>query len=81
MQSFQSRRDGTAPTVKSARNMQNKQAQLDKLVTWLVDHGVGKRNARRFLIKCVRDLPAAALHTPPDRPAHQRVRQSHPQMP
>lgn len=50
--SLAGRKDATARSARTAKGMQAKQAQLDALVTWLVDRGVGKRNARRFLIKC-----------------------------
>ena len=40
-------------SMRAANHVHGKQAKLDALVTWLVDHGVGKRTARSFLIRCV----------------------------
>lgn len=61
MQSTPPIRKDASARARITKNVRSKQAELDKLVSWLTDHGVGKRNARRFLIKCVCDLPAAAV--------------------
>lgn len=48
---------GTKPQIVPMQQLRERKDTLEDLVTWLRGHGVGKRSARRFLIKCVAMSP------------------------
>lgn len=40
------------PQIVPMQQLRERNDTLEDLVTWLRAHGVGKRSARRFLVKC-----------------------------